>query len=145
MERRSSLTRHQMCLRCHWPAGVTWDQSSQWAGKSTLCELKACQHCEQREEKRCSDGEGFSVSQSSGNKKGLAGFGDSLCGSRPQSLIQVTKHGSPPLHSPLNHSGQHQAGHLKERKTNSQSKTKGDWKRRERVAFTKKKKKKPQR
>lgn len=48
VERRSSLTRHPMCLRCHWPAGVTWEQSSQSAGKSTLCELKACQHCEQR-------------------------------------------------------------------------------------------------
>lgn len=48
VERRSSLTRHQMCLRRDWPGGVTWEQSSQWGGKSTLCELKACQHCEQR-------------------------------------------------------------------------------------------------
>lgn len=44
----SCLTRHQMCLLCDWPAGVTWERSSQSGRKSTFCELKACQHCEQR-------------------------------------------------------------------------------------------------
>lgn len=46
-----------MCLYFHWLAGITWEQSIQSSGKSTLCELKACQHCEQRGEKeRWSDG-----------------------------------------------------------------------------------------
>ena len=62
-ERRSRLTRHPMCLQRYWPGGwVTLRQHSQSGGKSTLCELKACQHCEQRRrrgEDGCSEGKAW--------------------------------------------------------------------------------------
>ena len=68
-ERRSGLTRHPMCLPRDWPGGwVTLRRRSQSGGKSTLCELKACQRCAQRrrrggggreEEDGCSEGKAW--------------------------------------------------------------------------------------
>ena len=101
VERRSSLTRHQMCLFCDRLAGVTWELSSQSGRKSTFCELKACQHCEQRRRgKRDAVMErawwGFLVpfldknSRLLKTKKVQLRVRDSLCSSVPQSLIQNT-------------------------------------------------------
>lgn len=132
VERRSSLTRHQMCLLCDWPAGVTWELSSQWGRKSTFCELKACQHCEQRRRgKRDAVMErawwGFLVPFPDKNsrlwktKKRSNSEVEITCAAlchNPsfRTLIfdcsHVAKHGSLSFNSPLRHSGQHQAGHL---------------------------------